>query len=296
MGALTNTYLNGANDFNNFFNMLHVAILESMPGVDISGSGAWVWRGYRIDSYKDLAKGLFYFQIYTGNPNILIFKESYQYPNYQPIDLRDKKYKIKDGRYYHPFWITIDLYKSRFFLFTANEQYEILRNFVTYASTQSLIWQKSDVRARPDITSKEFLHGNNKIIGNHLLPPSDYEQVSINYLSILPFQKRLFDKLGIILSSAFCDKYGWFRPNANWRNWNFRGYRLNIIPSESADFLWEIYYQEPEKLFCYSYENNTRKLEGYLDISSTNIFDQDDERQNILLKDFVINTLGKLVP
>lgn len=296
MTNLNDTYLNGAKAFNNFYSMLHLAMLESMPDVEISGSGAWVWRGYRIDSYKDLAKGLFYCQIYTSDPNILMFKESYQFSKYKPIDPRDKKYKIKDGRYYHPFWMTLDLYKSRFFLFTASEQYAILRNFVSYASSQSLIWQKSEVRARPDITSKEFLHGNEKVSPNYISRPSGYDQVSIDYLSVLPLQEKLFGKFKGIVSSAFDNKFKWFRPNAHWSNWDFRGYRLKISSGDSADYVWEIHYNEPEKLTCYSYENNERKREGYFDIRSTKYFDQTDEQQSLLLKEFVKNTLGKIVP
>ena len=164
MRSKTSIYTNSAKAFNNFFSMLHLAMLESMPGVDISGSGAWVWRGYRIDSYQKLAKGLFYCQIYTEKPNILIFQEVYRYPQYRPIEPRDKEYEIKDGDYYHPFRLTLDLYKSRFFTFTEREQYEVLRNFISYASSQSLVWQNSEARARPEITSSEFLYGNEKII------------------------------------------------------------------------------------------------------------------------------------
>lgn len=295
MSNLTNTYLNGAKAFNNFFSMLHLSMLESMPSVDISGSGAWVWRGYRIDSYKELAQGLFYCQIYTGDPNTLIFEESYHYPKYKPIDSRDKKYKIKDGSYYRPFWMTFDLYKARFFLFSASEQYELLRNFVSYASVQSLIWQKSKVRARSDVTSKEFLQGNEKIIPNLLSRPSGYEQVSIDYLSLLPLQEKIFGKLQNAVVSAFSGEYKWLRPNAHWSNWDFRGYRLKISSGNSADYVWEIHFNEPEKLTCYSYNNNERKREGYLDIRSSDYFDQSDEQQNLLLKEFVKNTLGRFV-
>ena len=90
MGGSTDLYVKSAKAFNNFFNMLHLAILESMASADISGDGASFWRGYRIDSYKTLAKGLFCCQIYTEEPNILVFQEGYKYSKYKPIDPRDK--------------------------------------------------------------------------------------------------------------------------------------------------------------------------------------------------------------
>jgi len=295
MSKMTDAYLSGARDINNFFSMLHLAMLEAMPRVDISGTGAWVWRGYRVDSYKDLAKGLFYAQIYTCDPNVLVFEESYKYPKYKPLDPRDRKYKIKDGRYYHPFVVPLDLYKSRFFLFSASEQYQILQNFVSYASAQALIWQKSNARSKPEVTGTEFAQGNQKIIPNSLARPAGYEQVSLNFLSMLPLQEGLFTKLRTAVSSVISSKYQWFRPNAHWSNWDFRGHRLKMSPGDSADYVWEIYYNEPGKLICSSYNNNERKQEGYLDILSAKYFDQTEEQQDLLLKDFVKNTIGRMV-
>ena len=149
--------------------------------------------------------------------------------------------------------------------------------------------------SKPEITSKEFLQGNQKIIPNALARPTGYEQVSINFLSMLPLQQKLFNKLRTTVSSALSSKYEWFRPNAHWSNWDFRGYRLKISSGDSADYVWEIHYNEPEKLICFSYDNNERRRQGYLDILSTQYFDQTDEQQDLLLKDFVNNTIRRAV-
>lgn len=295
MSTQTDRYMNSAKAFNNFFSMLHHAMLESMPNIEISGSGAWGWRGYRVDSFKDLARGLFYCQIYAYDPNILIFKESYNYPPYHPIDPRDTEYGIKSGDYYHPFWITLNLFQLRFFYFTEVEQFELLRNFVSYAALQAGLWQKSELRARPEITSKEYLLGNNKISPNPLSHPNGFQQVPIDYLDLLPLQESLFGKLESVLESILGKNIKWFLPNAAWQNWGFRGYRLNISGGDSADYVWEIYYKEPEKLNCYLYGNGKRKLEGYLDICTTEYFDQNDEQKEKTLRKFVSSTLGQVI-
>jgi len=296
MNSLTDVYITGSKAYNHFFDMLHLAMLESMDKIIISGSGAWVWRGYRIDAYKDLAEGLFYCQIDQDYPNNLIFKESYYFPNYKPIDPRDIQYFIKTGGYYHPFRMTLDLYQSRFFLFSKSEQYEILRNFVSYASSQALVWQHSAARGRPEITDKEFLQGNRKIQPNSLTRPSGYEQVSIDYLSAIPLQDEILMKLETIVKEALRGNYKWLFRNANWRNWDFRGWRLNVLSGDSADYTWEIHYSEPEKIVCYNFENGARKREGYFDIHSTEYFDQDSSRQDVLLRDFVNNSLRGILP
>lgn len=296
MSNLTDLYINGANAFNSFFNMLHLAILESMPDVVLSGNGASVWRGYRVDAYKDLAKGLFDCEIYTSDPKILIFQEGYHYSKYKPIDPRDQENQIKATPYYYPFRISLDLYRCRFFLFTALEQFQLLRNFVSYASSQALIWQHSEVRSRPEITSKEFLQGSESLSMNPVGRPSSYGQVSVDYLDFIKLQEILFEQLKSIVLSACEGKYEWFRPNANWRNWDYRGYRLKLSGSNAADYVWKIKYAEPEKLAYSSSENIASKPEAYLDLLSTQYFDQSNEIRESLLHELVKNTLSRMLP
>jgi len=291
MSNLTDAYLLGAQSFNHFFNMVHHALLECLPEVKLSGSGAWVWRGYRIDSYKNLANGLFYCQIYTGDPNTLMLKESYYQPDYKPLDQLDETYKIKDGRYYHPFWSTLNLYRSRFFLLTTSEQYGIIRNFVEYASKQALVWQNSQARNRPEITSGDYLSGNNKIQSNILSAPTDYDHVYQEYLKFLPMQKGLFSKLVEKLNIYVDNEEKWIKPNGAWRNWNFRSYRLKIFPGDNANFLWEIHYHQPEKLRAYSYDGSDRTEIGYFDISDTKYFDKSSEEQSQMLDNFINYTI-----
>ncbi len=291
MSNFTDAYMQGAQSYNHFFSMVHHALLECLPGVELSGSGAWVWRGYRIDSYKNLAKGLFYCQIYTGNPNILMFKESYKNEKYKSLDQLDITYKIKDGGYYHPFWSTLNLYQSRFFLFRTSEQYEIIKNFVEYASKQALIWQNSQARLRPEITSVDFLSGNEKIQTNILSAPSDFGHVTQDYLYFLPLQGQLFSKLVEKLNVYIDNDEKYLRPNALWRNWGFRSYRMKIVPGDHANFLWEIYYDQPEKLIANSYDGSDRTRIGYFDIQETRYFDKEPEEQNQLLNKFIQYTL-----
>ena len=293
MSNLTEAYIQGAQSFNHFFNMVHHALLECLPGVELSGSGAWVWRGYRIDSYKNLAKGLFYCQIYTGDPNILMFKESYKNEKYKSLDQLDVTYKIKDGSYYHPFWSTINLYQSRFFLLRTSEQYEIIRNFVGYAANQALIWQNSEARSRPEITSQDYMEGNKKIQSNKLPAPSSYDQVTQDYLNFLPLQEKLFSRLVEKLNVYIDSDEKYLRPNALWRNWGFRSYRLKIVPGDHANFLWEIHYENPQKLMAYSYDGNGRTEIGHFDIEDTRYFDKDPEEQNYILDNFLHYTLER---
>jgi len=287
MSNLTDVYLKGAQSFNHFFSMVYQAMIECMPEVEISGSGAWVWRGYRIDSYKNLAKGLFYCQIYTHDPNILMFKESYKNEKYKSLDPLDIKYKIKDGGYYHPFWSTLNLFQSRFFLLKTSEQYDLIRNFVSYASKQALIWQDSETRSRPDITSKKYLSGNEKIQKNILSVFSEYDRVTSDYLKFIPMQNDLFSNLIDRVKIKLDGNYKWLRPNAHWMNWDFRGYRLKIFSGDSADFVWKIYYEKPENLVAISNDDKNKKESPYFDIKLTEYFDKNNEEQNQLLDNFI---------
>jgi hypothetical protein len=298
MNEKTSTYLQGMQAVNNFFEMLYTAMLAAMPGATFSKSGAWVWRAYKIDSYKQLAKGQYYCHISTGNPNILIFKESYYNPHYQSIDPRDEKYKIKDGSYYHPFRITLNLYQSRFFLLNTSEQYQLLENFVAYAAEQALLWQTSQARARPEVTSPEFIYGKQQRPFPHN-KRRDYQQVSIEYLEAFSLQEKLLTNLKKVLEKKAPQIVGrdieWLRENANWHNWDFRGWRLKfqgLTPGASTDYVWEIHYTEPERLVCCAYNEGSRNRIGYFDIQATKHFDLADEQQTDELDKFITRMLG----
>lgn len=168
MGNKTELYLNGMRSFDNFFEMLYTAMSEAMPGALLSNNGAFIWRGYRIDSYKDLAFGQYYCHIYLPygehfpqnelitKVQTLIFQEGYNEYR-KPSIPRDNEFGINSGDYYYPFSLKLHLYPARFFLMSTVEQYTFLFNFIDYASRQALTWQKSAARA--SVTSSERLTG-----------------------------------------------------------------------------------------------------------------------------------------
>ncbi len=53
----TDLYLQGMDSLNDFFEMLYSAMRTVMPEARISTTGAFVWRGYRIDEYEGLSQG-----------------------------------------------------------------------------------------------------------------------------------------------------------------------------------------------------------------------------------------------
>src|SRR5687767_6777812 len=117
----TETYMRGMNDINSFYSMLYTAMRTSMPDAQISQSGAYVWRGYRIDAFRNLAQGQYYCQIYPDQPGILMLQEGYLDASHRGGE-KEKKLGIKAGHYYYPFTETIDLRRTRFFEFKQDEQ------------------------------------------------------------------------------------------------------------------------------------------------------------------------------
>jgi hypothetical protein len=272
-------------------------MIAAMPDVALSKSGAWVWRAYKIDSYKELAKGQYYCQIYPPSPNTLFFKESYYDPSYQPIDPRDEIYRVKTGSYYHPFSVTLNLYQARFFLLSASEQHQLLHNFVAYAAEQALLWQNSQIRA--EVTSPEFIHGKQPRPFRHN-KHRDYQQVSVEYLEAFSLQEQILSRLEEVIKKIAPQIVGreieWLRKNANWHNWDFRGWRLKfqgLTPGSSTDYVWDIYYEQPERLVCSAYNEGSRNRIGYFDIQAANYFDLEDEQKTQELDKFVVRMLGQ---
>jgi hypothetical protein len=286
----TETYIRGMDAINNFYNMLYAAMRAAMREAEIFASGAYVWRGYQILTYKELAYGQYGCQIYPDNPRELLFQESYKDPKHKASEF-EKKHKIVQGRYYYPFSASLDLIHTRFFDFEKDEQFSLLKSFVTGASEQARIWQRSD--ARKKVTGKPFLEGN-KPKSSPVDIASNYEQVGEEFLQAWDLQKALFDKLKVFLKEDILKnkitKGQWVRENASIYNFDFRGLRLRF-ETTSTSLRWSIYFDEPDRIKFYdpNGKRNSYNLvhNGYFDLSP--------DEQTKQLTDFVYTNLGMTI-
>lgn len=286
--------------------MLYSAMLEAMDGVLISRNGAYVWRGYRIDKYQDLASGQYYCQIYSGDPDSftrhdgsinafsckdLIFQEAYKDPRHKPTDKRENKHCIKTGDYYYPFQVSLDLYRSRFFLLSVSEQHTMLKNFVAMAAEQALIWQHSEARLK--MTNQEFIIGKKQRrspVKNRRM----YGQIGIEFLDVWMIQDYLFAVLARSLHNnaqrITGNQIAYFRPNANIYNFDFRGYRLKfdgLFEGSQSDYRWAIYFENPELLQCFFNDGNRLVRHQIYNLSERGWFDLTADLQEREILDFI---------
>ena len=328
MAIKTEIYVRGMQAINNFYAMLYQALKGAMPTAQISKNGAYVWRGYQIYDFEDLAPNIYYCEIYPGDPlalgisrdriddfskipseaplkldiNIdrintftsqeLVFHESYQDSAHKPIDEYEKVFSIKTGSYIYPFNVSLDLYKTRFFLLGTTEQYALLKNFVSYAAQQALIWQRSDARAK--VTNPEFLKGKNSEY-----QPVDkkiFDHVSMDFLFVWEQQDMLFNTLEGLLweqTPKILNKdIDWIKKNASTFNFDFRGLRLKFkhgTSEDSSDYLWAIYFDKPEILGCYTMDD--KKVINTINLKENHFFDLDEEDQVKNLVGFIRKSL-----
>jgi hypothetical protein len=309
MHEKTDIYVRGMEAINNFYSMLYDAMLEGMPGEKrILPNGAYGWRGYQIDQYQNLARGQYYCQVYPGNPDQflrgngtinsftcreLVFQEAYEDSKHTPIDEREQKHCIQTGNYYYPFQVSLDLYRSRFFLLNKEEQFAVLKTFVSCASDQALIWHRSN--ARLQVTNSNFLEGKEV---NRKPPKSEpFGKVNVEFLDIWGMQDDLFTTLKKILRENASKIIGkdirWLWPNANINNFDFRGYRLkfeNFLPGNRFDYLWAIYFKEPKYKFLGCFTPEKRLIHNY-NLEENAFFDLACEEQDKELMKFVTKCL-----
>jgi hypothetical protein len=281
MTTKTETYVHGMKDINYFYSMLYLAMSESMPGAQISQSGGFVWRGYQIDYYKELAYGQYGCEIYPDNQRYLLFQEGYLDDKRKSTEF-EERYEIMKGRYYYPFRDELDLVRIRFFDLDKNEQLEIIKSFVAGAVEKALIWQNS--KARKKVTQEKFQQGK-KPRKIPVRVSSNYEWVGVEFLAAWEYQEELFKKLTEILE-AFPDRQ-WVRPNANIYNFGFRGLRLKFNSSPVTS-RWSIYFNDADRLKFHvpkGRRNSYNLVErGYFDLSA-------DEQIN-QLSDFAQASIG----
>jgi len=308
MTTKSEEYLLGMKSVNSFFAMLDDAMRFALPGAQYSKSGAYVWRGYQINKYDELAPNLYYVQIYPGDPltftddsgrisnagRELVFMESYEDPHHKPVDEFEEPLCVKTGSYYYPFQVSLDLYRSRFFLLNKEEQYKYLKYFIKYAAQSALLWQKSE--SRKNVTNTSFLNGKSSFYD--LVHLQDYDQVDLNFMTVWNKQQYLFDLLVNLLNelvpSILCKEVEWIRFNSSVRNFDFRGYRLKLvdgIDDDAADYLWAIYFDKPAILKC-QYMENKKTIYTY-DLVDHRFFDLDVDQQKSELSKFIQKSLTK---
>lgn len=284
MTTKTETYVLGMQSINHFYSMLHAAMREVMPDAEFSQTGAFVWMGYQIDSYKELARGLYCCQIYPGNPRELLFQEGY-FDDKRKASEFEKKQGIMQGRYHYPFSDGVDLIRTRFFDFNKEEQFDFSKSFVSGAVERALIWQKSE--ARKKVTSAKFLEGNSPR-PIPVLMEKTYEKVGMDFLQAWEFQNSLLGTLQGVLS-LFPGKE-WVRPNASIYNFGCRGMRLKFSASAETT-RWSIFFADADRL---KFEIPNKRKNSY-NLIEHNYFDLPADEQKKELTNFAQASLGMTI-
>ena len=288
----TEQYSKGTQAVNSFFALLGEVMEEVMPPpARFVENGAYVWRGFQIANYQDLAPGQYYCLLYPEkkwHTKTLVFGESYQDPACQSKDKYSKSEGIKSSTYCYPFRMYLDLYRSRFFYLGLGEQHDLLKNFIAYAVQQALIWQGSSFRAQT--TSPEFLHGSDHVPGGRKANNIEIQPVGIEFMEVWKTQHQLFEKLkGVLIPYRpphIKTLRGWWRFNAHTSHFDFRGYFMKsgkLIPGK-FDVRWLIFYDSPHLLQCCTSKNEP--IDTY-DLVQHNYFDLTPDQQVDALDKFV---------
>ena len=304
----TQQYIKGMTGINHFYAMLYQALKEMFPGIELSKNGAYGWRGYQISKYMELAKNKYYCQLNLDSPQLdkvldpdylpqdvskfLVFEEGYQDAAPPPGDIFEERLKIRSGSYYYPFKVSLDLYRCRFFHLDKSEQYKMIKYFIAGAVNQALVWQKS--KARIALTNPKYLEGT-FALPRHA-EKQDYDQVPLEFLIAWHQQDYFFNLLNRVLVARTPWVIGrdveWIKPNASPSNFDFRGLRQKLKSekeSDSADFLWAIYFDHPDSLECRTMEE--KQLIRSYSLTAHSFFDLEKAEQEKQLADFVQESL-----
>jgi hypothetical protein len=278
---------------NHLFLMLYDAMRESLPEAELSKTGAFDWRGYRIDSYQTLATCQYFCQVYFQRPQVIVFQEAYKFKGYR-----------------HPFRLSLNLKESNFFILNEDEQRQMLVDFVGFASKQALMWQASSGRAAeaatlhiPEVFSQGYAVARNEMNRTIVV-----RQVSREYLQAIDLQSQLFSLLQDVIQMMVpylpepLNNGVVVQPNVHWRNWDWRGCRLKVkeedgsVPVGSFDYVFNIYNEEPDYLVCNTFDGRLRTPIKKLNLFQDRFFDKTEEKQFDLLQEFVHDALNTSQP
>lgn len=278
-------YLPAMQALNDFFEMLYDALQMAMPEAKFSNNGAFVWRGYRIDTYKNFPESQFYCMLYPGNPNELLFKEGFQYK----------------GKYLYPFKRSIDLQSASFFGMSREEQLNALIDFVTSSSEAALQWIDSGDRAAE--VPRERQQGKTPYRKEHG-GVHTYNQIPEIYLEAFRLQERIFQQLIPIIFRVGEQTFGRridLLPNALWSDWHFRGYRMKIRkpngerPSGRTPRVWRIYFHNPSVITYEMLEGKWYRVKNRFTLDEKFLSASESDRTEQLTQ-FVSQSLAYIDP
>jgi hypothetical protein len=247
---ISSSYLVGMIGFNDFFELLFDAIQRACPGILLSNTAAFGWRGFRIDHYRELASNQYFCHVHTDNPKILRFEEVYN-----------------DGRYRYPWneFPQLDLELNGFFNLPRNDQRNLLVEFIFLAMEHALQWQESS--ERKNRVNSSYFHGH-EAPSNPSPMRVIFNKIPIEFIQSTPTQNQIFIALQEIIHTEILNRLNReviLEVNTNWFNWEFRGLRMKICdelglkPPGPTPYLWRIYYRKPA-VICFKMENRSHEM------------------------------------
>jgi hypothetical protein len=288
MTQISSRYLSGMREFHAFHELLYACLRKSLPEATLSKSGAYRWRGYRIDAYETLARGHYYFLTYPDDPKHLLLEEAY-------FDSRSV--------YHRPFVLRLNLQDARLFLLDLAEQRSFLSEFIVRASRQALIWQAS--RGRTTVVAPDMLDGR-EVHQYARMRPTELRQINKDYLVSTKLQTRLFEMLKGAIQSATkhmpapLSNGVYFEANAHPHNWAYRGQRMKpkkadgSVPQGPFPCRWNIYYDTPGVICLEKYDGIHAKPFDRLDLVQVGFFDLGESEQQKVLERFALQALGRM--
>lgn len=215
----------------------------------------------------------------------------------------EEAYFDTKGKYHRPFVLRLNLQESQFFLLDLDEQRAFLSKFIVQAARQALIWQESE--GRKTLVAPDDLEGH-KVQPNARSKPAELRQITCDYVISTPLQTKLLEMLrdavsvaAESLSARFPDGV-YLEPNDHWRNWEYRGYRMQAraadgsVPKGPFPYRWNIYYDAPAVIWLEFYDGEHAERIDRLDLQQVRFFDLDENEQQNVLEQFVVRSLGEM--